>query len=246
MLEKDNLNKVNNVLNGLSDDRKEYLNRYLRNAPRWFFEAMEIIYKDKNNIFVEEGRDVNFVYILLDGIVRGIDYRIFGIVYDYIWFDYVKTFGAMEILLKIGHYKTTLKTVTPCTMLKIERSKYEAWMLNDMNALHMEVEDMGISLLEQARKERVFLFLQGMDRIMYLFMDIYEKSYGDSVVIIKQTRKDISERTGLSIKTINRSIVKLEENGFISKTGPKIKITKEHYDKITKYLSPIVDEMIDK
>lgn len=244
MLE-NNLNKVMSLISGLSEERKEYMNRYLRNAPRWFLESMEIIHKDKNSIFVEEGTDINFVYILVEGTVRGIDYRIFGIVYDYIWFDWIKSFGAMEILLKINKYKTTLKTVTPCTMLKIHRSKYETWMLNDMNALHMEVEDMGLSLLEQARKERVFLFLQGSDRLLYLFMDIYEKAHNEKEVIIKQTRKEISERTGLSIKTINRSIVKLEEHNFISKSGPKIKITSEDYKRIKGYLSPIVDEMID-
>lgn len=244
MLEEGNINKVMAILNNLSGERKEYLNKYLRNAPRWYLESMEIVQKDKNNIFIEEGTDVKFVYILIEGIVRAIDYRIFGIVYDYIWFDPIKTFGAMEILLKFEQYKTTLMTVTPCTMIKISRSKYETWMLNDMNALHMEIEDMGKSLLEQARKERVFLFLQGMDRIIYLFMDIYEKSNVDNQVVINQTRKEISERTGLSVKTINRSISKMEENGYIIKKGTKISIFEKEYKKIKEYLSPIVDEVI--
>lgn len=244
MLEEGNIKKVMAILNNLSGERKDYLNKYLRNAPSWYLESMEIVQKDKNNIFIEEGTDVKFVYVLIEGIVRAIDYRIFGIVYDYIWFDPIKTFGAMEILLKFEQYKTTLMTVTPCTMIKISRSKYETWMLNDMNALHMEIEDMGKSLLEQARKERVFLFLQGMDRIIYLFMDIYEKSNVDNQVVINQTRKEISERTGLSVKTINRSISKMEENGYIIKKGTKISIFEKEYKKIKEYLSPIVDEVI--
>lgn len=243
MLEEGNINKVMSTLNNLSGERKEYLNKYLRNAPHWYLESMEVVKKDKNSIFIEEGQDVKFVYILIDGIVRAIDYRIFGIVYDYIWFDNIKTFGAMEILLKFEKYKTTLMTVTPCTILKISRSKYEAWMLNDMNALHMEIEDMGKSLLEQARKERVFLFLQGMDRIIYLFTEIYEKSNVNNQVVINQTRKEISERTGLSVKTINRSIYKMEEEGYITKKGTKITVSKNQYKKIKEYLSPIVDEI---
>ncbi len=243
MIEEGNINIVMNAINKLSGDRRDYLNRYLSNAPRWFLESMELVKKDKNSIFIEEGKEIKFVYILIEGTVRAIDYRIFGIVYDYNWFDKVKTFGAMEILLKIEQFKTTLMTVTPCTMLKISRSKYEAWMLNDMNALHMEIEDMGKSLLEQARKERVFLFLQGMDRILYLFTEIYENSKENNQIMISQTRKEISERTGLSIKTINRSIKKMVENGFIIKKGTKIIITKEEYVKIKEYLSPIVDEI---
>lgn len=239
----ENVKVVMDIINGLQGDRKDYLKKYLQNAPHWFLESMEVIHKDKNHIFIEEGTEVQFVYILVEGIVRAIDYRIFGIVYDYIWFDQVKTFGGMEILLKLGEYKTTLKTATPCTMFKISRTQYEAWMLNDMNALHMEVEDMGRSLLEQARKERVFLFLQGMDRIMYLFMDLYEKRNKNKEVIIKQTRKEISERTGLSVKTINRSIIKLLEQGYITKSGTKIMISRTQHQMMRDYLSPIVDEM---
>lgn len=238
-----NMNKVVTEINNLNGDRKEYLNRYLRNAPRWFLESMEIVYKDKNSVFIEEGTEVNFVYILIEGIVRGIDYRILGIVYDYIWFDEIKAFGAMEILLKIDHYKTTLITVTPCTMFKISRNKYQTWMLNDMNALHMEIEDMGKTLLEQARKERVFLFLQGMDRITYFLTELYENMKTDSKIVIKQTRKEMSERTGLSIKTINRAIAKMEELDYISREGTKISISNNQYKRIKEYLAPIVDKL---
>lgn len=238
----DNINKIVKLQNCLDKEQREYLNRYLSNAPRWFLESMQIVRKEKNSIFIQEGSEVDNVYILTEGIVRAIDYRILGIVYDYMWFYSVKVFGAMEILLKMENYKTTLMTVTPCTMLVIPKNTFEKWMLNDMNALHMEIESMGRYLLEQARKERLFLFLQGIDRIIYLFSQIYEQNGGNIQCIINLTRKDLSERSGLSIKTINRSIKKLEDDGYISRDGNKIIISNDQFLAMKKYLAPIVDQ----
>jgi CRP/FNR family transcriptional regulator, cyclic AMP receptor protein len=242
MAGEENINKIVALQNSLTGEKKDYLNRYLDNSPLWFLESMQIIRKEKNSIFIEENAEVDKVYILIDGIVKAIDYRICGIVYDYMWFYSVKVFGAMEILLKMEKYKTTLKTVTDCTMVVISRNKFEKWMLNDMHALHMEIQSMGSYLLEQARKERVFLFLQGIDRISYLLTQIYEQSSEDNQCIINLTRVELSERSGLSVKTINRSIKKMEENNYISRTGNKIIITENQYLAMKEYLAPIVDQ----
>jgi len=236
-----NINYIISVLDSLTGERKEYINRYLANAPRWFLESMQIVYKDKNEIFIEENKNVDMVYFLIDGIVRAIDYRFFGIEYDYMWFYAIKVFGAMEVLLNIEKYKTTLMTVTKCTLLIVPKSKFEKWMMNDISALLMETKSMGCYLLEQARKERVFLFLQGADRVSYLFTQIYEQSNENGVCVLSLTRKELSERSGLSIKTINRAIKTMEEKGDISRIGNKIIVKQTQYLKMKAYLKPITD-----
>ncbi|MDF2803596.1 MAG: transcriptional regulator, Crp/Fnr family [Anaerocolumna sp.] len=242
MAGEDNINKIVALQNSLTGERKDYLDKYLDNSPLWFLESMQIVRKEKNSIFIEENGEVDNVYILVDGIVKAIDYRICGIVYDYMWFYSVKVFGAMEILLKMEKYKTTLKTVTDCTMVVISKSKFEKWMLNDIHALHMEIQSMGSYLLEQARKERVFLFLQGIDRIIYLFTQIYEQHSVNNQCLLNLTRMELSERSGLSVKTINRSIRKMEESGYINRTGNKIIISDKQYAQMKEYLDPIVEQ----
>lgn len=241
-MEEGNINKIIALQNSLPEERREYLNRYLSNSPLWFLESMQIVHKEKNSIFIEENAEVDNVYILVDGIVRAIDYRICGIVYDYMPFYPVKVFGAMEILLKMTKYRTTLKTATECRMIVISKSAFEKWMLNDINALHMEIESIGTYLLEQSRKERVFLFLQGIDRIIYLFTQIYEQSGQKNRCVLNLTRMELSERSGLSVKTINRSVKKMEEDGYINRSGNKIVISGKQYLLMKEYLAPIVDQ----
>ncbi|MBZ4667795.1 MAG: family transcriptional regulator, cyclic receptor protein [Epulopiscium sp.] len=236
MKTENNIEKLVALQKKLKDPEKEYLEQYLKNAPMWLLESFQIVHMGKDHVFIREKTEVDMVYILVEGIVKAIDYRIFGIVYNYMWFYPVKTFGSMEILLELQNYMTTLKTVTPCTMLAVSKDKFATWMRNDINTLLLESKSMGSYLLEQSRKERLFLFFQGVDRVILLFIHLYEKMAQNNKCILKLTRQDIADQSGLSIKTINRAVKKLEEEGYISREGNKILILESQYKKMQEYI----------
>lgn len=237
-----NIDKLVSLKNSLKGEDKKYLDRYLTNAPMWILDSFQIIDMEKNHVFIRENSEVDRVYILVEGIVKAIDYRIFGIKYDYMRFYPVKVFGTMEILLEIEKYMTTLITVTPCKMLVISKKKFEEWIKKDINALLLESKTLCAYLLEQARKERVFLFVHGIDRVILLFMEFYEEMAHNKKCVLKLTRQDIADCSGLSIKTINRSVKKMQEEGYIDRKGNSIIILEKHYLKMKEYISPIVEQ----
>ena len=241
MDERDVFSKIKKIENRLSKEDAEYLRNYLSNAPYWVLESAQVLTKEPKNVFIEENAKADKVYLLLDGTVKAIDYRIKGVAYDYMWFNSIKALGAMEILYNLDEYKTTLSTVTQCTFLVISRSNYERWLWEDKNVLQMEVESTGNILLEQNRIGRVLMFLQGMDRIIYLFLKNYEQSKPEGDYILGLGRLEIAERCGFSVKTVNRAIKKMEEDGYIIKEGHKIIITKEQYGMMKDYLDQIVE-----
>lgn len=231
------IEEVIDLINSLQGNEKEYLNKYLENAPMWILDSFRIVHMEKDYVFIKEKTDVDTVYLLVNGIVKAIDYRIFGIAYDYMWFYPIKVFGVMEILLDLEKYMSTLITVTPCTMMVISKKKFEDWMRNDINALFLETKSMGTYLLEQARKERIFLFAQGIDRVTLLFIHLYEKISDNNQCVLKITRQEIADRSGLSIKTINRAIKTMTEKGYISRDKNKIIILENQYLKMKEYIS---------
>ena len=161
--------------------------------------------------------------------------------YDYMWFKPVKAFGGLEVILGINEYKTTLMTTTPCTLLVVPRSVYEKWLFQDVQALRMEASTTTTSILKQTRRERVYLFMQGMDRMAYFLIHYYEQFAVGGICHLKLTRQDMSDCTGLSIKTVNRSLINLIETGCIGKSGSKIVINKDHYQELKKYMSELVE-----
>jgi CRP/FNR family cyclic AMP-dependent transcriptional regulator len=154
------------------------------------------------------------------------------------WFYPVISFGGMEVLLDLEDYQTTLSTMTTCTMLVIPRTVFEQWIKNDNKALSMEVKSMGSLLLEEVKKERIFLFMPAFDRVVYLLTQIYEQTAENKICTIKLTHQDLADRTGLSLKTINRSLKELELEAHIGRIGNKIVINESQYS----YMKRLMEE----
>ena len=91
------------------------------------------------------------------------------------------------------------------------------------------------------RKERLFLFLPGEERLFLLFMEVYQKTKQDGVSRIKLMRKDLSGSTGLCIKTVNRCIKQMEADGYISREKRDIVIDREQYERIRSVVAKRVD-----
>jgi len=237
------MSELDNVWKYLTKESHIYLEKFLKNAPRWRLEEFHEISMPKDTEFITENDSANTVYILLTGVVKATDLRVFPVVYDFIRFYPVEIFGAMEFLLREETYRTTLITVTNCKFLKLSREQFSKWVLNDINAMKMFTESMTRYLLDQCRKERLYLFLPGEERVLLFLSDIYEKSKSASEIIINMSRNDLAKGTALSVRTVNRTIKELIKEGFLLKKGRKLILPFEKYQEIKKRLSDKVDMM---
>ena len=144
--------------------------------------------------------------------------------------------------MDVEKYMTSLQTVTECTVLKIPKAQFSRWLKTDIRALRYESKLMGEYMLEQARIVRAFLFLQGSDRLAMLLKNRYEKYAVNGILRMNSDRKELSDFTGLCMKTITRSVKKLKEEGFISKDGNDIVINQEQYGYLKEELAQILSD----
>lgn len=237
------MNEVANLIEKLEGENGNYLRNYFANAPKWIFDEFQTVKIEKDKVFIHENSSADTVYILVDGIVRATDYRIQEIAYDYARFFPIEIFGVMEFLMEYEEYKTTLTTETDCTFLKISKEHFSKWIITDIHAVLEQVKAMSKYLLKQVRKERLFLFLQGSDRIFFIFMQMYQGTAKNGVCKINLTRKYLSNSTGICIKTVNRCVKKMEKDGYISRNGRSIVIDSEQYLKIKEILSEKIDDI---
>ena len=237
------MSELDNVWKYLNKESHMYLEKFLKNAPMWLLEEFHEVNISKDTEFVSENDPANTVYILLTGVVKATDIRVFPVVYDFIRFYPIEIFGAMEFLLREETYRTTLITVTNCKFLKLSREQFSKWVLNDINAMKMFTEAMTRYLLDQCRKERLYLFLQGEERVLLFLSDIYEKNGLADEIVINISRNDLAKGTALSVRTVNRTIKELIKEGFLVKKGRKLILPFEKYQEIKKRLSDKVDMM---
>lgn len=236
------LDKVLPFLETIDEKRREQFHTYFKNAPLWLIDSFSIEKMEKGRTFIKEGNPVDAVYFVGDGVIKATDYRIYGIKFDFILFTDVYAYGGMEIIMELDKYQTSLQTVTDCTILKIPRAQFAKWLKTDIGALRYESKLMGEYLLEQARGVRAFLFLQGADRLAMLFTNRYKKFAVDGVLQVKNDRQELSDFTGLSVKTITRAVQKLEKEKMITREGSRIYVNREQYLKMKSVLSEILFE----
>ena len=243
-MENNYLAQILPFLNEIEEERRKQFEEYFRTAPMWLMDTFVVEELEKGTIFVQEGEPADTVFLIGKGLIKATDYRIYGINYDFSVFDKVYAFGWMEVIIDLDKYQTTLQTVTKCTVLKIPKEGFKKWLDSDITALQQESRLMGEYLLEQARDSRMLLFLQGADRVAFLLMKRYRKYAENGVMKMKGDRQELSDFTGLCVKTISRSIKKFKENGLITTQGSYILINYEQYCRMEKMISEILAETL--
>ena len=241
-MEKKYLHQVLPFMKDLNSQQREQLENYFISAPVWLMDSFKIVEMEKGFTFVRENAPVDTIYIIGKGMIKLIDYRIYGIAFDYMRFDGIYAMGGMEVVMDLDTYRTTLETVTPCTMITIPKVQFEKWLKTDIKALKQEAKAIGEYLLQQGRTGRIFLFLQGSDRLSMFFIQMYEQYGNGENFNIRGTRQELAEQTGLCVKTINRAVKKFEEDSLISRQGNKIFINEDQYLRMKARISEIIEQ----
>ena len=241
---KDNcLYHVAPFLKTIQDDTRKQFEKYFATAPLWLLESISVEEMKKGTIFIREGEPADTIYFIGSGAIKATDYRIFGISYDFMTIrDKVYAYGGLEVIMDLPKYRTTLQAVTKCTVMKIPRTQFERWLSTDIVALKNESLLVAEYLHEEARNSRAFLFLQGSDRLALLLINRYDKYAQDGIYRIKGNRKELSDSSGLCLKTINRSIKKFCETDMVTQDGRDLVITPEQYSKLKDVVCKILAE----
>lgn len=228
-------------LESIDKERQEQFIDYFRTAPLWLMDAFQVEEVDKDVILVNEGDPADMIFFVGQGIIEGIDFRAYGTPYDYMQFHKVYAMGGMEFIMNLKTYKTTLRTVTKCIIVKLPRATFEKWLYSDIEAMKKEASLVCEYLLEEVRNNRLFLFLQGSDRLAMLLVNRYEQHNKNGILTINTTRQNLADETGLCLKSISRGVKKFAESGIITKENKRITINREQYEQ----LRDIVSEKID-
>ena len=159
--------------------------------------------------------------------IRDSDYRVHGVAYEFMRFDNVYAMGGMEYIMDMKTYRTTLRTVTRCTVVKMSRANFEKWMSADIHALKQEAKQVANYLLEEGRKGRTLLFLQGADRLSMLLVERFERYAKNGLLQVRGGQQGLS----LSLIHIFPYIISLIVLIFVSKKSRAPKAEGIPYDK---------------
>ena len=233
--------EIERVLTRLPQEEESKFRTYFDNAPAEVLSMLSLEKRYADRYLVEESDPIDRIYILLEGQVKAVDFRVKGASYEFAVFAPVTFFGSMECLFGLEHYATTLVTDTACTLMSMPKVVFEKWLLSNPDAMKREAVSMRNYLLERTRESRVMMMLNGTERLMYLLTRMCEMQGQRDEYLLAVNRQELAEQSGSSVKTVNRSMKKLEESDMVLRVGHKVKVTQNQYLSMKTYLDGILN-----
>lgn len=179
--------------------------------------------------FVIQKDPLKAIYILVSGTVSVLEEYTDGNAYVFQENVAPTIFGEMESFAGMDCYIASLIAKTDCIFLVISTVDYMQFMKGHQ-ALYLKrlKEDLS-SVLQRGHKDRWTLQLQGVERIRLYMIRNYKKTGNNHPYELLVTRQSIADETGLSLKTVQRAIKELKEQGDLTTKGHKILISEQQY-----------------
>lgn len=218
------------IFQELPTEKRLYMDYLFQNCTEEVQFYMALAEVEADRTLIEAGEPCTSIYMILSGKVTGIEWPMEGKAYSFKDFGPGDFFGEIECFADLASYRISVVTVTPCRVLIIPAVYYMEWLQKDVTALYLRTKENMHRLITQTAEARKYLFIESRERLMmYLIRKYEQKQLSGKELEIRQNRNQISEEIGFSVKTLNRSIKKLEEMQLIQMRKGKILMSGENY-----------------
>lgn len=234
--------RLMDVFKELPLKKQTYMEMLFQNCTeevKYYMRVMEVA---EDETLIEAGEKCSNIYIILSGKVTGIEWPMHEKPYYFKDYGPGDFFGEIEYFAGLSNYRIGVVTVTKCRVLLIPTSYYMEWLRNDVDALFLRTKENMRRLISQTADARKYLFIEGRERLMMHLMRKYEqKQPVKKVLELRQSREQLSEEIGFSVKTLNRNIKKLKDSNLIDIQKGKIVITEEGYLQMKEHMGSYIN-----
>lgn len=220
------------VLEETQECHHDMLKQLFANCPAKIMQQMQLIRMRKNRNLISTYQSSSAVFLLLSGRLQAIEERVVDIPYSFTELQPVDIVGDFELFTGIeGHY-VTLKTMEASVCVKISATAYSQWMKQDANALFLRTQMLMQELSVQTQLQRQYLFMDNRTRLL-LFLT---RSISQKGGRLNATRERIAASIGCSVRTCNRIILTLSQEGLVDCMHGKLQISEQQITAIKKEL----------
>jgi len=142
--------------------------------------------------------------------------------------DGLHLIGEQEVLAEVKESQATVRTVTDCRVLEMHPKAFWEWIKNDANAAIILLKHLAKRLNSETQKAGTQLYYPTSHLIKQFIIDQYESS-GKQVHRITAKRQQVADELGISIRSVDRSIRILKEQGFIHIVKGKMEVNESEY-----------------
>lgn len=222
------------------------LKDYLKNMPKELKNKFVVKVHPPGTIIHDQNTELNVFGIVASGEHRVINLFDNGNIFMIEKNEPIDFIGEVTILAGMPKTSVTIETITESIIMYIPRKDFEEWIKKDIHFLTLVSQKVALKLYRSSSNRGAKLFYPPHFLLLDYLLQFAqkEKIQKDQTIIIKKTREELYEEIGVSVKTINRTIPKLKEDGVISIVKGKISMSYEQYKLAKKMIKYYVKEKV--
>lgn len=207
------------------------LENYVRNMPSELWHRYTIRVYPPGTIIHQKDFELTAFGIIAKGEHRVINEFQNGNVYMIEKNEPVDFVGEVTILAGMEKTSVTIETLTETTVIYFSRKDFEKWIETDIHFLRLVAGKVAYKLYRSSYNRGARLFYPPH----FILLDYILKAAASmgieqkEEITLKQTRQELYEECGITVKTLNRTITRLKEDELISLKKGKITMTLAQY-----------------
>ena len=213
--------------------RDPKLEKILKNMPEAIKDRCIVREIPSGSIIVRKDDDLTSFSIICKGKVRIINEFDNGNVYLIEQNQAIDFIGEVTALAGERKTSVTIEAITNCIIIQMSLKDFYKWIEADNNFLLMISKGVASKLYTSSYTKGVELFYPAIHLLVDFLIDYSGKDINKKdKAIVLLTRQQISEKLGVTVKTVNRTIKRLKDEDMISVSKGKINVCKGQYKKL--------------
>ncbi len=211
--------------------RSRYFSELFKYVPNIVAEEIRYFELQKDEKIISAGKQSEYVYMVLSGDVKGVDYNQTGDGYSFMDFTDMYIIGDFEVITNTPEYSNTIYAAKNCKLLRIPAAHYLNWIKKDENALFLRLSNALSIMMSERRQDRLFLYKSCKQKVVSYFVRYYKKhkSVMGENVTIGITQAELAQKVGSSLRSVQRAVLSLKNEELITIQNRKMSISYQQY-----------------
>lgn len=148
--------------------------------------------------------------------------------------------GEMEIIAHYPKYISTVTAVSLCLLVRIPEEVYRKWFQMYPEFARAVAGRLAGSLCRNSTTIGINNLLSARESVSILLCNLYrERQKDEGVVAISETRQGLADQAGVSLRSVNRVIASLVQEGTVALRRGKVVVSARSYSKLLESISNI-------
>ena len=196
----------------------------------------------KNDTLLRKGEPITNVYVVLTGIFSIEEPAYTGDVYSFTKIESNGLLGELEVLMneRLSHF--TVRAAAVSVLLEIPRDVFMEWLETDIQFCNYVLHHLAVKTMANAQTISDYPFSSGLKKVvnfLLIFCEEETSSGNRYPLVVDYTRVAISEKLGISVRTINRAVSNLRSQGLIGVAKKKITVEEIQYKRLLAFKETI-------